>query len=106
MALVSGIGTVAAICTTGAFVPQILKMRKQGGDDLSYAMLAVYLTGVMLWLAYGLTIHAAAVIWANVVTALLVGTAIVLKATTSRRLADKLPGLTTPTVAESEVSGD
>jgi MtN3 and saliva related transmembrane protein len=106
MALVGGIGTVAAICTTGAFVPQILKIRKQGGDDLSYAMLAVYLTGVMLWLAYGLMIHAAAVIWANVVTAILVGTAIALKATTSGRVEENLLRTTTDGVAESEVSGD
>src|SRR5579863_1939775 len=32
----SYIGTLAAICTTTAFIPQILKIKRQGGDDLSY----------------------------------------------------------------------
>ncbi len=79
MTLADGIGTAAAVCTTGAFVPQILKIRKQGGEDLSYPMLAVYLAGILLWLWYGLLFHAPAVIWANVVTAFLVGTSIVMK---------------------------
>ena len=84
MALLSEIGTLAAICTTGAFIPQIQKIRKQGGEDLSYLMLTVYFVGVSLWLTYGLMLHAAAVIWANAATALLVAVAIVLKATHGR----------------------
>jgi 5'(3')-deoxyribonucleotidase/uncharacterized protein with PQ loop repeat len=75
------VGTIAAICTTGAFVPQIVKIRKQGGEDLSYAMLSVYLVGVLLWLAYGIRFHAPAVIWANVVATVLVSTALLMKAT-------------------------
>ena len=79
--LIGLIGTVAALCTTGAFIPQILKIRKQGGEDVSVSMLVVYLVGVLLWLAYGLMFHAQAVIWANVVAAVLVGTALLLKVT-------------------------
>lgn len=45
MTVTAYLGTVAAICTTGAFIPQIVKLRKQGGKDLSYQMLFVYLTG-------------------------------------------------------------
>jgi MtN3 and saliva related transmembrane protein len=78
------IGTVAAVCTTIAFVPQILKIRRQGGGDLSYPMLALYLVGVMLWLTYGLILHAAALIWANAATTILVAIAIILKATHRR----------------------
>jgi MtN3 and saliva related transmembrane protein len=78
------IGGVAAVCTTGAFIPQILKIRRQGGEDLSYPMLLVFLTGVLLWLAYGLILHAAAIIWANGATAFLVIVALVLKATYRR----------------------
>jgi MtN3 and saliva related transmembrane protein len=77
----SYIGALAAICTTTAFIPQILKIRRQGGHDLSYPMLLLYLTGILLWLAYGLLIHAAAVIWANACTAVLVFVAVVMKAT-------------------------
>ena len=80
MGLVSFLGTAAAFCTTGAFVPQILKIKKQGGEDLSYPMLFLYLTGVLLWLAYGLFLHANAVIWANGLTSLFIILALVLKA--------------------------
>jgi MtN3 and saliva related transmembrane protein len=80
MPLIDLIGTIAAVCTTTAFIPQILKIRRQGGRDLSYPMLFLYLTGIILWLLYGLMIHAAAVIWANAATALLIAVALVLKA--------------------------
>ena len=80
MNLVNIVGGVAAVCTTVAFVPQILKIRRQGGADLSYPMLFLYFTGIVLWLAYGLMLHAAAVIWANAVTSVLVAVAILLKA--------------------------
>lgn len=79
------IGTVAAVCTTFAFIPQILKIRRQGGRDLSYPMLFLYLTGIVLWLVYGLMIHAAAVIWANAATSFLIVVALVLKATHPQR---------------------
>lgn len=74
------LGTLAALCTTGAFVPQIWKIHKQGGEDLSYGMLGVYLVGVLLWLAYGVKLGAQAVIWANTTAAILVLIAIVMKA--------------------------
>jgi 5'(3')-deoxyribonucleotidase/uncharacterized protein with PQ loop repeat len=74
------IGTVAALCTTGAFIPQIVKIRKQGGEDLSYSMLLVYLFGVLLWLIYGIMFRAPAVIWANIAATLLVSTSIAMKA--------------------------
>jgi 5'(3')-deoxyribonucleotidase/uncharacterized protein with PQ loop repeat len=80
MTLTAYIGTVAAFCTTVAFVPQIVKLRKQGGEDLSYQMLFLYLTGVVLWLAYGIRVHAVAVIWANALSAIMVLISIVLKA--------------------------
>ena len=80
MSVTAFIGIVAAFCTTVAFVPQIVKLRKQGGRGLSYAMLFLYLTGVLLWLAYGIRIHAVAMMWANGVAAVLVLISIVLKA--------------------------
>ena len=64
------IGTAAAICTTMAFVPQILKIRRSGGRDLSYPMLSLYLGGVLLWLGYGLMIRAQAIILANAAASL------------------------------------
>ncbi len=91
MSLVAILGTLAALCTTGAFVPQIIKIHKQGGEDLSYGMLGVYLLGVLLWLAYGLQLHAPEVIWANSAAAVLVLIAIVMKwlhSSRTARLAD------------------
>jgi MtN3 and saliva related transmembrane protein len=85
MPLTGLVGTVAAVCTTVAFIPQIAKIRRQGGRDLSYPMLFLYLTGIVLWLVYGLMIHAAAVIWANAATSLLIAAALVLKATHPQR---------------------
>jgi MtN3 and saliva related transmembrane protein len=81
MDLLSYVGALAGFCTTIAFIPQIVKIKKQGADDLSYHMLFLYLTGVLLWLVYGLMLHAAAIIWANSVTSFLVIVAIALKAT-------------------------
>ncbi len=80
MPITAFIGTVAAFCTTVAFVPQIVKLRKQGGEDLSYQMLFLYLTGVLLWLVYGIRVHAVAVIWANALAGLMVLISIILKA--------------------------
>jgi MtN3 and saliva related transmembrane protein len=73
------VGTAAAVCTTTAFIPQIIKIRRQGGKDLSYPMLFLYLAGVLLWLVYGFLLHAAAVIWANALTSFLVIVALILK---------------------------
>ena len=81
MELSALVGGAAAVCTTLAFIPQIIKIRKQGGKDLSYSMLFLYLAGVLFWLFYGVLLHAPEIIWANAVTALLVVIALGLKAT-------------------------
>lgn len=81
MGFADWVGSLAAGCTTFSFVPQILKMKKQGGKDLSFPMLFIYLSGCLLWLVYGLLLHAAAIIWANSATSTLVAIAIAMKAT-------------------------
>lgn len=49
------VGYAAAACTTLAFVPQVLKIRRErSANDLSTAMYVVYIVGIALWLAYGL----------------------------------------------------
>jgi len=75
----SAVGIAAAACTTLSFVPQIVKIRRQGARDLSYGMLGLYLLGLGLWLVYGIRIRAAEVIGANVVAGTLVGVALALK---------------------------
>ena len=79
------LGGVAGFCTTFAFVPQLVKICKQGGRDLSYGMLSLYLFGVLLWLAYGFLIHAQAVVLTNGATAILITAATILKAWKKRQ---------------------
>ncbi len=74
--MVENIGFAAAACTTLSFIPQLTKIRKQGGRDLylTYTMLSVYLLGLALWLAYGIWLHAPAVVVAHAASiALVVG---------------------------------
>ena len=78
-------GTIGGFCTTFAFVPQVVKIWRQGGRDLSYGMLFLYLFGVSLWLIYGLLIHATAITLTNAATLLLIAFATVLKAWTAKR---------------------
>ena len=60
MSVTAFIGIVAAFCTTVAFVPQIVKLRKQGGRRLVVCHVVSLSAGVLLWLAYGIRIHAVA----------------------------------------------
>jgi MtN3 and saliva related transmembrane protein len=77
--LIITIGAIAGFCTTVAYVPQAVKTWRQGGHDLSYGMLVLYLTGVILWLLYGVLVHAQAVIYTNVATAVLIAVIVGLK---------------------------
>jgi 5'(3')-deoxyribonucleotidase/uncharacterized protein with PQ loop repeat len=79
------VGTLAAACSTLSFVPQLVKVWRQGGRDLSWGMLVSFLAGLLLWLTYGLLTGTAAVIAANAVCALLVGAIAVLKLAHERR---------------------
>src|ERR1700693_626043 len=79
------LGSVGGFCSTFAYVPQVIKIWKQGGRDLSYGMLGLYLFGVILWLVYGLLVHAQAVVLTNFATAILIGIATALKAWTAKR---------------------
>ena len=65
-------GSVAALCTTLAFLPQLFKIQKQGSTELSTVMLAMYLAGLCLWLAYGLMIGTVPVIAANAASIVIV----------------------------------
>jgi MtN3 and saliva related transmembrane protein len=82
--ITEGLGFVAAACTTLAFVPQLFKIRKQGGRDVSYGMLWLYLCGLGLWLVYGVRMHAMAIIAANVVGIVLAAATIAVKRTAER----------------------
>ena len=72
------IGLIAAICTTFAFIPQVIKVWKtKQTKDLSLRMYSIMFIGILLWLVYGIRIDSLSIILANVVTATLVGTILV-----------------------------
>ena len=73
------LGTAAAACSALSFLPQVLKVRRQGGRDLSAAMLALVLTGGILWSVYAVLKQATAVLAANVVIIALVSAVILMK---------------------------
>ena len=63
------IGFIAALLTTGAFVPQVLKILKtKSTEGLSLTMYISMFVGIMLWLFYGIKIQSISMIVANVVT--------------------------------------
>jgi len=67
------IGLMAALFTTAAFIPQVYRTWKtKSVDELSLTMYVVFLTGIILWLIYGLNINSISIILANTVTGLLV----------------------------------
>lgn len=66
------IGLTAAALTTSAFVPQVYKTYKtKSVDGLSLTMYIVFLTGIILWLIYGIHLKSLAMILSNIVTGLL-----------------------------------
>ncbi|KQZ87118.1 hypothetical protein ASD64_06650 [Mesorhizobium sp. Root157] len=67
------IGAVAAVITTFAWLPQILKiMRERQARDISLATTAALAFGVFLWTLYGLLIGSWPVIIANGLTFLFI----------------------------------
>ncbi len=55
MALLDYTGYAAALCTTGAYVPQVIRVwRTRSTGDISLKMFLVLVTGLALWLTYGI----------------------------------------------------
>jgi len=64
------IGLWAGLLTTIAFAPQLVKAWKTGGEGLSWAMLALFGTGVWLWFVYGVLRMSFPIMVANALTGL------------------------------------
>ncbi len=80
------VGTVAAILTTSAFLPQaLLTLRTRDARGISVLMYAVFTLGVATWLLYGLLLGAWPVIIANAITLALATTILVMKLVLGRR---------------------
>jgi MtN3 and saliva related transmembrane protein len=62
------LGMVAAVITTSAFLPQVIKAHKsKRTGDLSLLMCVLFTTGVGLWTIYGAIIGSLPVLLTNIV---------------------------------------
>lgn len=67
-AYAEAIGFWAAVLTTVAFTPQVVRTWRTGGQGLSWTMLALFGTGVGLWFVYGWLRMSAPIMLANGLT--------------------------------------
>lgn len=73
-------GSVAAVLTTGAFIPQVAHtIKTRSAADFSYIWLSSFITGVFCWLIYGVLIWSWPIILANFITLALVLTILLIK---------------------------
>lgn len=74
------IGYLAAIFTTAAYIPQVIKAwREKHTSSISLVMYLMSATGIVLWFAYGWMINSSAILASNIVTLSLVMSIIYLK---------------------------
>jgi len=86
-----GIGSCAAVLTTVAFAPQVIRTWRAGGAGLSWLTLTMLGTGVWLWFVYGLLRASVPIVAANGLTGLQIVFLAGLKAWHDRRSAPKNP---------------
>lgn len=65
-----GIGACAAILTTAAFTPQVIRTWRTGGAGLSWLMLIMLAAGAWTWFLYGLLRASVPIVAANGLTGL------------------------------------
>ena len=62
-------GYFAAILTTLAFLPQLIKtLKTKKAEDVSLITLIMFLTGVLSWIVYGYKIASTPILLANLIT--------------------------------------
>jgi MtN3 and saliva related transmembrane protein len=80
LTLVRIVGFAAAMCTTGAYIPQLLKTwRTRSAVDISLQMFAIMTPGTVLWFLYGIWLRDWPIIGANTVSLALTSAILVLK---------------------------
>ena len=74
------IGLTAGACTTIAFIPQVIHtLRTKDTSAISLGMYFLFVTGIILWLCYGILLDDLPLIIANVITLSLSTTILVMK---------------------------
>ena len=80
MDFVTSVGLLAGLLTTFGAFPQVIKsMRSKKTQDLSLMMIAVVLSGLVLWLAYGILISDLPLVMWNIVACIFYLILLVLK---------------------------
>ena len=65
-------GYFAAILTTAAFLPQLIKtLKTKKADDVSLTTLVMFIVGVLSWIIYGYEISSSPILVANLITLVL-----------------------------------
>ncbi len=65
-------GYFAAILTTAAFLPQLIRtLKTKKAEDVSLITLIMFITGVGSWIIYGYKISSSPILIANIITFLL-----------------------------------
>ena len=65
-------GYFAAILTTSAFLPQLIKtLKTRKADDVSLTTLIMFIIGVFSWIIYGYKISSLPILLANLITLIL-----------------------------------
>ena len=65
-------GYFAAILTTAAFLPQLIKtLKTKKAEDVSLLTLIMFICGVGFWIIYGYKISSAPILLANIITLIL-----------------------------------
>jgi MtN3 and saliva related transmembrane protein len=65
-------GYFAALLTTSAFLPQLIKtLKTKKADDVSLTTLIMFIIGVLSWIIYGYKISSTPILIANLITLIL-----------------------------------
>ena len=79
-------GYFAAILTTLAFLPQLIKtLKTKKAEDVSLITLIMFLTGVLSWIIYGYKISSTPILLANLITFVLNLLILIFKITFSKK---------------------
>ncbi|MBI4457326.1 MAG: SemiSWEET transporter [Acidobacteria bacterium] len=80
MEFVEIVGYLAGTLTTIALLPQVLKtIRGRSTADISLGMYVLFVTGIALWLTYGILLSAWPIILSNLVGLILASSILILK---------------------------
>lgn len=80
MYYISAIGFTAAICSTFALLPQVIRIWKtKETEQLSGGAFSLMLIGAILWLAYGVLREDIVIISANSITMIFIAYIIIMK---------------------------